>query len=141
MSARPMPAAGTAHTVGPRGCGERCFTAPVGWGSGDNVPTLRAAAAGWTGEVTSDTSTPLPAPTPLHLTGATFLATDPYATGVAPQAITLATTAGQTRIALGYPAAGLWVQLVLDTNNRMIEEQLSDDSHLIHRRFVYPDPD
>ncbi len=90
-------------------------------------------------QVTSDTSRRLPDPTPLQLTGAVFLASQPYATGVAPQAVTLHTGAGRTRLALGYPAAGQWVQLLLDDHDRILEEQLSDEHHLIHRRFVYPD--
>ena len=92
-------------------------------------------------QVTSDASHPLPDPTPLQITGAAFLASEPYATGVAPQAVALRTGGGRTRLALGYPAAGQWVQLLLDDHDRIVEEQLSDEHHLIHRRFVYPDPD
>jgi copper transport protein len=176
LTARLLPAGGTAHAVALRGCGEGCYTAALGWGSGDNLLTLRAAAPGWAGgtvsllipwpvqpgaerlqravaalrtagpitvyeQVTSNTVTPLPDLTVLHLSGAALLAGEPYATGVAAQAVTLRTTTQQTRLALGFPAARQWVQLVLDSHGRITEEQLSDDRHLIRRRFVYPGPD
>jgi copper transport protein len=42
-----------ASTLPVRGCGPGCVVAPARWGRGDNLLTIRAAAAGWTGGTTS----------------------------------------------------------------------------------------
>ncbi len=88
--------------------------------------------------VTSDTSTAAPPPQRLDLTGSFFAAQEPYASGVAPLAARLSPDGRPVRLALGYPAASTNVVLVLDGDGRITEETLSDDTHLIHRRFVYP---
>ncbi len=89
--------------------------------------------------VTSDTSTPWPEPTLLHLTGAAFVATEPYSSGVAPQVVAVRADTTRARLALGFPAEGRYVELVLDGHDCIVEETLADAKHLTRRRFVYPD--
>jgi copper transport protein len=90
--------------------------------------------------VTSDTSTAPPDPVPLTLTGAEFLAAEPYGSGVAPQVVALpAPTAGQTRLAMGFPAEARYVRLTLDRSGRIIDELITDPKHLTQRHFTYPD--
>ena len=76
--------------------------------------------------------------TRLDLAAGFFLAQEPYATGVAPIATRISRAGEPVRLALGYPAASINVLLTLDQEGRISEETLTDDSHLIHRRFVYP---
>jgi len=156
------------------GCGEGCFVAPVGWGSGENLVTLRVLAAGWTGGTvglvvawpvtpaperlaraveamraageiivheagTSDTSAPWPEPIELRLSGAEFVATEPYSSGVAPQVVLVRADDSGSRLAVGFPAEGRYVELVLDRDGRIVEESLADAKHLTRRRFVYAD--
>jgi copper transport protein len=161
------------RTVRWNGCGPGCFLAPVDWGAGDNLLTLKAKASGWPGgtvslvvpwpvrpaaqqlaravatlkaagqvtvyeAVTSDTSQPAPEPTPLQLSGADFVATEPYSSGAAAQTVVLRQGSGTTRLALGYPADGRYAELTLDGQDRIVEEVLVDATHLTRRRFVYP---
>lgn len=91
--------------------------------------------------VTSDTTTGLPLPQQLDLNGAFFISQEPYASGVAPIAARISRAGQPVRLALGYPAASTNVALTLDARGRISEETLTDDTHLIHRRFVYPDHD
>jgi copper transport protein len=91
--------------------------------------------------VTSDTTTGPPEPQRLDLTGAFFLAQEPYASGIASVATRISRDGTPIRLALGYPAASTNVALTLDSSGRINEETLTDDSHLIHRRFVYPGHD
>jgi copper transport protein len=89
--------------------------------------------------VTSDTSTTMPEPTELTLTARDFLPGEPYSSGVAPQVVALPPTiAGQTTLALGFPAEARYVQLTLDARSRIIEEVITDPKHLTRRRFIYP---
>jgi copper transport protein len=91
--------------------------------------------------VTSDTTTALPEPAQLELTGQFFVSQEPYAAGSAPLAARISRDGQPVRLALGYPAAATTVALTLDGRGRISEETLTDDTHLIHRRFVYPDHD
>jgi copper transport protein len=91
--------------------------------------------------VTSDTTTALPEPAQLELTGQFFVSQEPYAAGSAPTAARISRDDQPIRLALGYPAAATTVALTLDARGRISEETLTDDTHLIHRRFVYPDHD
>jgi copper transport protein len=105
------------------------------------VAALRAAGRVTVYEtVTSDTSTTAGGePTRLDLDAEFFLGQEPYATGVAPIATRISRPGQPVRLALGYPAASINVLLTLDQDGRIGEETLTDDTHLIHRRFVYPD--
>ncbi|MGH4016111.1 MAG: copper resistance protein CopC [Pseudonocardiaceae bacterium] len=89
--------------------------------------------------VTSDTTTGVPDPRQLDLTGAFFVSQQPYAAGTAPVAARISRPGQPVRLALGYPAASTNVQLTLDAQGRISEETLTADTHLVHRRFVYPD--
>ncbi|WIX79229.1 copper resistance protein CopC [Amycolatopsis carbonis] len=91
--------------------------------------------------VTSDTTTALPAPQQLELTGDFFASQEPYAAGGAPIATRISRDGQPVRLALDYPAAATTVALTLDAQGRISQETLTDDTHLIHRRFVYPDHD
>ena len=88
--------------------------------------------------VTSDTTTPVPAPQQLVLTGPFFVSQEPYAAGNAPIAMRISPAGQPIRLALGYPAETTTVALTLDNQGRIGEETLTDGTHLIHRRFVYP---
>lgn len=88
--------------------------------------------------VTSDTATASPAPQRLNVSGAWFVGQEPYASGVAPIAARLAPPGRPVELALGYPAAAVDVRLTLDRLGRISAETLTDDTHLIQRRFVYP---
>jgi copper transport protein len=87
--------------------------------------------------VTSDTSQPLPEPTPLSMTGKAFVTTEPYSAGVAPQVVQTRSDADGVRLAVGFPADGRYVELVLDARDRIVEETVVDAKHLTRRRFVY----
>jgi copper transport protein len=41
------------------------------------------------------------------------------------------------RLALGYPAASINVELTLDDRGRIAQENLTDAKHLVTRRIVY----
>lgn len=119
----------------------------VPWPAGPGADDLARAAAAMNAAgpvtfyetVTSDTSTPeVPAPARLDVTGPWFLAQEPYAAGTAPIAARISRPGEPTRLALGYPAASTNVTLTLDGAGRITEETLTDDTHLIHRRFLYP---
>ncbi|MBM0240510.1 hypothetical protein JNW88_31700 [Micromonospora sp. ATA32] len=92
----------------------------------------------FTETVTSDTSQPTGEPTLIRLPSADFLALQPYGSGVAPQVVTLpTTTAGQTRLALGFPAEGRYGQLTLDAQHRIIDEVQVDPKHVTRRHYQY----
>ena len=88
--------------------------------------------------VTSDTSQPLPEPTVLSLTGEQFVATEPYSAGVAPQVVQMRAHTDTVRLAVGFPAEGRYVELLLDPQHRVVDEKLVDGKHLTRRRFLYP---
>ena len=77
----------------------------------------------------------------MELGGAFFADQEPYAAGSAPIAVRISHAGQPVRLALGYPAASTTVTLTLDGQGRIAEETLTDGTHLIHRRFVYPDND
>jgi copper transport protein len=91
--------------------------------------------------VTSDTTTAAPIPEQLDVNGAWFVTQEPYAAGTAPITVRISHNDQPVRLALGYPAASVNVALSLDKQGRIAEETLTDPTHLVHRRFVYPDHD
>jgi copper transport protein len=91
--------------------------------------------------VTSDTTTGPGTLQRLDLNGAFFLSQEPYASGTAPITVRISQDGQPVRLALGYPAAAINVALTLDNNGRISAETLTDPTHLIHRRFTYPDHD
>jgi copper transport protein len=90
--------------------------------------------------VTSDTTTAPLEPNRLDLDAGFFLAQQPYADGTAPITARTSPAGAPVRLALGYPAASINVQLTLDDRGRNTEEILSDPKHLVTRRMVYPGP-
>ncbi|MCW2689651.1 MAG: copper resistance protein CopC [Mycobacterium sp.] len=91
--------------------------------------------------VTSDSTTGTGEPTPLDLSAEFFISQEPFQAGSAPLAVHLSGGSGATRLALGYPAASINVLLTLDRAGRITDETLTDPSHLVTRRIVYPDHD
>lgn len=180
-SAEPDQQYSLAGALGPstlqlHGCGSGCFYAQSPWRTGENVVTLRADAAGWTGgatgmivpwpprpgaaelatavaatraartvtvyeTVTSNTGAATPEPNRLDLDTDFFLAQEPFADATAPIATRTSDTEAPVRLALGYPAASLNVQLTLDGQGRIAEELLTDPKHLVTRRLVYASHD
>ena len=117
----------------------------VPWPVGDGTAALTRAVAAMRGlprvafteTVTSDTSRPTPDPTSITLSGADFLTLQPYGTGQAPQVVALPATAGQTRLALGYPAEARFIELILDDRYRIVNEVQVDPKHLTRRHYLY----
>ena len=72
------------------------------------------------------------------MSGASFVATELYSAGIAPQIVQLRGDGDTVRLAVGFPAEGRYAELVLDTANRILEETLVDAKHVTRRRFVYP---
>ncbi|MDQ2789053.1 MAG: copper resistance protein CopC [Actinomycetota bacterium] len=73
---------------------------------------------------------------PLSLSGADFLATEPYGNGgVTP--VVLATTDGETEIGLAFPQ-GLVIRMFIGTDDRILREEYITPNHLITRTFEYP---
>lgn len=91
--------------------------------------------------VTSDTTAGSPEPNRLDLDAGFFLSQQPYSDGTAPIAARTSPPGAVARLALGYPAASLSVQLTLDDRGRITEEILTDPKHLVTRRIVYPSPE
>nr|MDA8319171.1 CopD family protein [Actinomycetota bacterium] len=89
--------------------------------------------------VTSDTALGPGTPHPIPVSGATFLSTEPYASGLAPVA-DLATTAGGERLLLlGFPGDDIAIALTLDATGRIVRETYTNPGHLISRGFAYPE--
>jgi len=106
------------------------------------VAALRTAARITVYEtVTSDTTTGAGSPRRLDLDGSFFASQEPYASATAPIVVRISHQGQPVRLALGYPAAAITVALTLDNNGRISTETLTDRTHLIHRRFLYPDHD
>jgi len=89
--------------------------------------------------VTSDTALGRGIQHPIPVSGATFLSTEPYASGVAPVA-DLATGAGGERLLLlGFPGEVIAIVLTLDASGRIVRETYTNPGHLITRGFAYPE--
>jgi copper transport protein len=115
--------------------------APAGDEVAQVVDAMQRAGAFTVWEsVTSDSTTPMPAPQPLPVTADWFLAGEPYGTGVAPQAVVLDDGADRRRrLRLGFPAERRFAELVLDPEGRITSATLSGPKHLIRRQFRYDD--
>jgi copper transport protein len=89
--------------------------------------------------VTSDTALGPGTQHPIPVSGATFLSTEPYASGVAPVA-DLATGAGGAHLLLlGFPGDDIAIALTLDASGRVVREASTNPGHLITRGFAYPE--
>ncbi len=121
-------------------------TAEIPWppASGDQllrrVAAVLRATPGMTLDelVTSDTAFGPGRAYATRLTGSQFLATEPYASGVAAVAVLAPAAGGQVRLLLGFPADGIWAGLTLGAGDHIVAETLTDPDHLITRRFRYP---
>lgn len=89
--------------------------------------------------VTSDGEAGLPQPSPATLSMAEFLEGEPYSAGVAPIAARSTADSGATKLLMGFPSAGTYVEVTLDGLGRISQEVLAAPSHSISRRFFYKD--
>ena len=87
---------------------------------------------------TSDSSAGLPKPMVLDTDGPQLMSNEPYNTGVAPVAVAVRRHGEPTRLLLGFPAAGAFVDLSLDRLGRIITETLVGPKIIFQRRVVYP---
>ncbi|GAB2956496.1 hypothetical protein GCM10023080_014670 [Streptomyces pseudoechinosporeus] len=91
--------------------------------------------------VTSNTARDLGNLKELPLTGADFLASEPYGSGTASVTTRLPDDNGNRRIALAFPAEHTQLELTLDDDGRILHETIAAPYHLVTRTFVYPEPD
>jgi len=73
---------------------------------------------------------------PLSMSGAAFLATEPYGSGGG-NAVIVATAGSETQIGLAYPQ-GQVVRLFVGGDYRILREEYVTPNHLITRTFEYP---
>jgi copper transport protein len=133
-----------AKTIGWHG-GAATFTVP--WPPVDATAQLRAVldalrATGTltlTEGVTSDTTGPT-AVRQLRVTSSDFLESEPYGNGGAPTVTALPRQAGAPRLAVAYPAVGVYITFTLDGRDRPTREVEATPNHLITRTFRYPTP-
>lgn len=133
-----------ARAAGWRG-GSATFTVP--WPPVDATAQLGAvlAALRHTGpialveDVSSDTTKPAGVER-LRVTGPFFLASEPYGNGGASIVTALPPRRGALRLAVAYPAIGVYIDLTLDRRNRPTREIEATPDHLITRTFTYPGP-
>lgn len=89
-------------------------------------------------QVTSDT-TQGPGPIrKIRVSGARFLKSEPFARGLATTANLVPSASAGDALLLGFPAEGVAVHLVLDSQGRPIRETLTAPNHLVQRTFAYP---
>ncbi len=88
---------------------------------------------------TSDTTGPT-FPTDLHIRSTDFLEAEPYGNGAAPAVTALPPRPqdGLARIAISYPASGIYITVTLDRSFRPVNEVEATPNHLITRTFRYP---
>ncbi|MFI7413614.1 hypothetical protein ACIBU0_33640 [Streptomyces sp. NPDC049627] len=89
--------------------------------------------------VASDADRLRTAPTSLTTDGKTFIASEPYDQGTAPQSSRFTDADGNTVLALGFPGERLALELTLDDKGRIVRETLVAPNHLIQRTFRYPE--
>ena len=91
-------------------------------------------------QVTSDTALGRGTTHAIGISGGQFLASEPYADGIAPVTDLATGSGGQQILLLGFPAVSIWAQLTLgahDAPDRFAREILVDPDHLITRGFAY----
>ncbi len=119
----------------------------VPWPPAAGEPTLRRgiAAMGQVPamtvyeQVTSNTAVGAGATHSIGISGRQFLATEPYAGGVAPVADLVRGSGGQQVLLLGFPGSSVWAELTLGADGRFAHEILVDPDHLTSRGFAYPE--
>jgi copper transport protein len=90
-----------------------------------------------TEQVTSDTSRTAPIAVTLHDSGRQLLTTEPYGDGSGVKPVHLTAVGGLRRIGFAV-ASTYFVGLTLDTQGRIVAEQLVSPNHLISRTLAYP---
>jgi copper transport protein len=90
-------------------------------------------------QVTSDTALGRGTTHAIGISGRQFLASEPYAGGIAPVADLVTGIGGQQVLLLGFPGASIWAQLTLGAHDQFAHEILVDPDHLISRAFAYPE--
>ncbi|SDY65736.1 copper transport protein [Modestobacter sp. DSM 44400] len=124
-------------------------TFDVPWPPVDATPQLRAMVTALRATPTIDLTETLTSDTtgrgyPDHLQIPTddFLDSEPYGNGAAPVVTALPPRAldGASRIAVAYPAIGVYLSLTLDHDDRPLAETEATPNHLITRTFSYPNP-
>jgi len=106
---------------------------------GQVVATMRAVPAFTLHEaVTSDTSRPTPVIQTLPLTGARFLASEPYTNETGQDSTVLSRSRDSTTIAFALVAEGFYFELTVGPGHRIRAETLTSPGHLITRTFDYP---
>lgn len=90
---------------------------------------------------TSDTTGPS-YPDQFPIPSGTFLDSEPYGNGAAPIATALPPreSDGAARIAVAYPASGVYLTVTLGQDDRPLAETEATPDHLITRTFRYPAP-
>lgn len=74
-----------------------------------------------------------------HISGQEFLSQEPSKLGTGIQGVDLlGRSGGETRIAFGNLAQGIFVELTIASDHRIISEQLAAPQHLIRGYFRYP---
>lgn len=86
---------------------------------------------------TSDGDSPLPTPYRVSISGADYVDSEPFGSGIAPVAVSLPMQDGEERLLLGFPDAKVFVDLKLDSQGRITDELFASPKHLFRRRFVY----
>ncbi len=90
-------------------------------------------------QVTSDTALGRGTTHAFGVSGRQFIAQEPYSGGVVPVADLVTGRGGQQVLLLGFPGAGIWVELAIGARDRIAREILVDPDHLISRGFAYPE--
>ena len=89
---------------------------------------------------TSEGGSALPPPYRVTISGDDYVESEPFGSGIVPVAVSLPVPGGGARLLLGFPAARIFVDLLLDGQGRITDEVFASPKHLFRRRFVY-EPD
>lgn len=89
---------------------------------------------------TSDGTSALPPPYQVSVSGEEYIAGSLFGSGVAPVAVLLPAASGNTRLMLGFPSSGVFADLTIDDDGRIIEETTASPKHVFRRRFDYSSP-
>lgn len=91
-----------------------------------------------TQSVTSNTKGPSFPSLQISVSGPQLLSGEPYGLKPPAQAVLLSRSPDTATLGLAYPHSNIYVQLVVNKQNRIIREQLTSPHHLIEARFQYP---
>lgn len=133
--------------VGSKGWTGGSLTLRVLWPVAPGDQRLRAVATAMRSvprftlyeQVSSDLSADNARPTALRMSGATFLATEPWGSGAATQSALIQDHPGfPPMLAVGFPADKTQAELVIGPDGRIQRETLTAPGHIITRTFAYP---